>query len=411
MQGTPVTPWRRLPAVGTGQRIRVRVGDWPSGLYFAKLRTGRGVAFAPFVVAPRRLGTNRVAVVLPTRTWQAYNLRDDDEDGVADTWYARDDSDEARLGRPFLNAGVPPNFRKYDLGFLQWLHDTGRGVDVLAQEDLDETNGIRLARAYDLLVFPGHHEYVTKAEYDAVTGFRNRGGNLMFLSANNFFWRIDVSRGVMTRVARWRSLGRPEARLLGVQYIGNGHGIRGSWRVRKAAPKWLFADVRLGRGGAFSSGGIEVDAKAASSPPGTRIVAAIPNVLGRGKSAHMTFYETRRGAKVFSAGAFTLAGSMRQPAVQRLLTNLWERLARTVDTPSGLRPATVSHGRPAARERPARARGHASAVPRPSPRERVRARRGVAATQRDGARGERVARSARRRARGLRHATTEARAR
>jgi hypothetical protein len=49
-------------------------------------------------------------------------------------------------------------------------------------------------------------------------------------------------------------------------------------------------------------------------------------------TAHMTYYETPAGAKVFSAGAFTLAGSVRQPAVQRLLANLWERLAdeRTV---------------------------------------------------------------------------------
>jgi len=41
----------------------------------------------------------------------------------------------------------------------------------------------------------------------------------------------------------------------------------------------------------------------------------------------MTYYETKAGAKVFAAGAFTLAGSIRQPAVQRLLANLWERLA------------------------------------------------------------------------------------
>ena len=29
------------------------------------------------------------------------------------------------------------------------------------------------------------------AEYDLVEGFRDLGGNLMFLSANNFFWRVD----------------------------------------------------------------------------------------------------------------------------------------------------------------------------------------------------------------------------
>ncbi len=41
----------------------------------------------------------------------------------------------------------------------------------------------------------------------------------------------------------------------------------------------------------------------------------------------MTYYETTAGAKVFAAGAFTLAGSVRQPAVVRLLENLWARLA------------------------------------------------------------------------------------
>ena len=41
----------------------------------------------------------------------------------------------------------------------------------------------------------------------------------------------------------------------------------------------------------------------------------------------MTYYETTAGAKVFAAGAFTLAGGIRKPAVQRLLANLWKQLA------------------------------------------------------------------------------------
>lgn len=42
----------------------------------------------------------------------------------------------------------------------------------------------------------------------------------------------------------------------------------------------------------------------------------------------MTYYETDSGAKVFAAGAFSLAGSIRQPAVARLIANLWDRLSR-----------------------------------------------------------------------------------
>ncbi len=96
-----------------------------------------------------------------------------------------------RLGRPYLSRGVPHNFRRYDLPFLNWLARTGREVDMLAQSDLESASSARaLAAAYDLIVFPGHHEYVTAREYDLVEGYRNLGGNLLFLSANNFFWRV-----------------------------------------------------------------------------------------------------------------------------------------------------------------------------------------------------------------------------
>jgi hypothetical protein len=323
MEGVPMTAPLRV----TGSTLRIRVAaDWPSGLYFARLTAPGRVGYAPFVVAPRRLGEHPVAVVLPTRTWQAYNFRDDDGDGHGDTWYATYGHLQARLGRPFLNRGVPPHYRSYDLRFLRWLDRTGRNVDVLSQAELDGVSGAALARAYDLVVFPGHHEYVTRGEYDAVESYRDRGGKLIFLSANNFFWRIDLNGNTITRVRKWRELGRPEASLLGVQYIANDMGEhRGPWLVRRwAVGSWIFAGVKLRTQNAFSEAGIEIDAVAPSSPPGTRILAAIPNLLGPGRTAHMTYYETRAGAKVFSAGAFTLAGSMRQAAVQRLLANLWE---------------------------------------------------------------------------------------
>jgi hypothetical protein len=44
-------------------------------------------------------------------------------------------------------------------------------------------------------------------------------------------------------------------------------------------------------------------------------------------TADMTYYETKAGAKVFAAGAFTLAGGMRDnPRVQELVENLWTHL-------------------------------------------------------------------------------------
>ena len=165
-------------------------------------------------------------------TWQAYNLRDDDGDGKGDTWYANWRVHTARLGRPFLNRGVPYNFRRYDLPFLHWLAWTGRQVDYLSDGDLDSVqSGQALASAYDLIVFPGHHEYVTTHEYDLVQSYRDLGGNLAFLSANNFFWRVVRNGAVMEKTEQWRDDGRPEASLIGVEYRGNdeaGTGAPGS---------------------------------------------------------------------------------------------------------------------------------------------------------------------------------------
>lgn len=331
MNGVPVTAKIAVGASAGRRLLRLRIGQWPSGLYFARLRALDGrVGFAPFVVRPLQLGEHSVAVVLPTLTWQAYNVRDEDGDGVGDSWYARWRVKTVRLARPFLSRGVPYNFRRYDLPFLQWLARLGKSADVLAQSDLERSNARELVRRYRLIVFPGHHEYVTKREYDAVEGFRDRGGNLAFLSANNFFWRVDRRGGYSTKVRLWRKLGRPEAGLLGVQYLANGKAPREPWIVRPSrAGSWLFAGTGLGAGSRFGRGGVEIDATTVASPPGTEVVAEIPDHFGPGRTAQMTYYETGHGAKVFAAGAFYFTRLAHVDRVtSRILVNLWKRLAR-----------------------------------------------------------------------------------
>src|SRR5262249_18747333 len=162
--------------------------------------------------------------------------------------------------------------------------------------------GTALAAAYDLIVFPGHHEYVTGREFDAVEHFRDLGGNLAFLSANNFFRRVDVHGSRMHLIGLWRELGRPEAALLGVQYRGNDEGQhRAPWTIRKSkAAGWLFKDTDLRVGMQFGSGGIEIDKTAPSSPKNVQVVAEIPNLFGPGYTAQMSYYETARGARVFA---------------------------------------------------------------------------------------------------------------
>jgi hypothetical protein len=317
-----------------GRVLRVPVGrGWASGLYAARL-TGPGglVGFAPFVLRPARLGESRVAVVLPTNTWQAYNFLDVDYDGVGDTWYASPDVHTVDLLRPFADFGVPPHFGAYDSGFLWWLAHSGHRPDVLSDDDLEAVaSGDELARLYDLIVFPGHEEYVTPHVFDVVERYRDLGGNLAFLSANDFYYRVTREGHVLHGRVHWRDLGRPEAALIGVQYVdwNQDRYPNGPYVVvgRERAP-WLFRGTGLENGDRFGAYGIEIDARAAASPPGVRVLARIPDLFGPGESAEMTYYETPRGAKVFAAGTINFGGTAAFPVSGRMIANLWRRLSR-----------------------------------------------------------------------------------
>ena len=308
----------------------VRAGEWPSGLYFVRATSADGrVGYAPFIVRPRQLGTHRVAVVLATNTWAAYNFADTDGDGWGDSWYVTGKHRSVDLRRPFLDFGVPFRFHDWDLEFIAWLNRTGRAVDFLSDDDLDAVaNGDELARRYDLVVFPGHEEYVTSHEYDVIERYRNDGGNLAFLAANNLYRRVDRVGQKLVRRGLWRKLGRPESGIVGVQYVGSDHGQRqaGYTVTGAASAPWAFEGTGLADGGVFGRYGIEIDARTAASPRGIQVLAHIPDLLGPGRSAEMTYYETPSGAKVFAAGALNFGASLGRPEVDRLLANVWARL-------------------------------------------------------------------------------------
>jgi hypothetical protein len=231
------------------------------------------------------------------------------------------------LERPFLDFGVPFRFRDWDLDFIAWLNRTGKRVDFLTDDDLEALrSGDELASAYDLVVFPGHAEYVTQHEYDVVQRYRDDGGNLMFLSANNFFWQVRRDGQLLTKVAQWRHLGRPEAALVGVQFVAGDYGGHQAGYVVQGSP-WAFAGTGLQAGDRFGRYGYEIDARSPESPPGTQLLASIPNLMGTGRTAEMTYYETPGDAKVFAAGALNFAASIGDPAVAQLIENVWTRLS------------------------------------------------------------------------------------
>jgi len=179
-------------------------------------------------------------------------------------------------------------------------------------------------------VFPGHTEYVTGRVYDLVEGFRDKGGNLMFLAANNFFRKVTRKDQRQTLVDEWRDLGRPEAALLGNQYVASDRGQRRApfTVVGADVAPWAFDGTGLANGATFGLYGIEIDARSTASPTSTQVLASIPDLFGPGRTAEMTYYEHWSGAKVFSAGALDFGGQMLLwPQTERIVENVWNRLS------------------------------------------------------------------------------------
>ena len=245
------------------------------------------------------------------------------------------------LDRPYRDRGVPPRFKAYDRSILRWLLRTGKVPDMVADDDLEAFgSGDELRALYDLVVFPGHSEYMTGHAYDVVERFRDLGGRLIFLSANNFFWRVDKQGTKMTRVRLWRTEGRPEARLIGAQYRANDDGRRqGPYTVvaAEAAP-WLFDKTGLSTGSTFGETvggyGIEIDSATPDSPPGTVVLARVTDLFGPGLSGEMTYYETPAGARVFAAGTLDFGGSVTFWPMTRMLENLWQHMLQDLPAPA-----------------------------------------------------------------------------
>jgi hypothetical protein len=332
--GEPMTSPQKLRRPGSGPwLVPVPLGSsWPSGDYVARLTWGGHADYAPFILRPRSLGTSAVLVVEPTNTWQAYNVKD------GDSWYLSPAVHLIHLDRPYaatdvrggqVPAGLPEQFWRFDLGFLRWYWHSGYKADFVSDDDLERIASAGQLSHYRLIVFAGHEEYVSWHVYHLIDRYRAGGGNLAFLSANNFFYAVRPGHNTIWGRMRWRDVGRPEAALVGEQYDGWNLGRYPNLPyhvVDTAAAPWLFAGTNLHDGSKLGRYGIEIDEPTDASPPGAKVLAVIRNAFGPGHSAEMTIY--RRGrSTVFDAGALNFGASAHWPGVSQLVSNIWSHLS------------------------------------------------------------------------------------
>src|SRR5262249_47282592 len=132
---------------------------------------------------------------------------------------------------------------------VDWLRARDFRYDVATDEDLDR-DGLELVRPYNVVVTGSHPEYYSTRMLDALEGYVQGGGRLMYMGGNGFYWIISYhpekpylmevrgaeagSRAGQARPGEyfhstsgergglWRNRGRPPQRLVGVGFTAEG---------------------------------------------------------------------------------------------------------------------------------------------------------------------------------------------
>jgi N,N-dimethylformamidase len=403
-----------------------------SGVYAVRLRAGDVEDMIPFFVRPRRgQRTADVCVLMPTFTYIVYaniarDVTNDEYRARVLAWGARpwttDEHQDYGLStynfhhdgsgiayssrlRPILN--LRSSFLAYvdprgsgvrhlpaDLYLLDWLEQMGHRYDVVTDEDL-HAEGLQLLAPYKVVLTPTHPEYHSRETWDALAAYLERGGRLMYLGGNGFYWRVaahpalpgalEVRRaegGIRAWAAEpgeyfmsldgqygglWRRNGRPPQKLAGVGFTSQGP-FEGSYYRRLPASRdprasWIFdgvldeilGDFGLSGGGAA---GFELDRAdfRLGTPPHALVLASsekhdltkfvlVPeDVLSHVWTwpgdppdklirADMVYFETPNGGAVFSVGSITFCGSLSHDGYRSNISRILDNVLRRFAAP------------------------------------------------------------------------------
>ena len=378
--------------------------DLPSGLYAFRLvadvadvaagAAGAGApVFASFVVSAAGAPRARIAVWLPTFSWLAYSnavesMRGPEVSDAPHPAETRLDALHPAHGRSLYERhadgqgviwvgerrplwSASPGHRPWqlvaDTWLLDWLEREGTPFDVITDHDVHR-DGEAALDPY-AVVLTGHHpEYVSTPVWDALWRWLHRGGRLMYLGGNGYYWRTAVDAGAgLIEVRRaedgtrphvgapgeshcaltgeygglWRRLGRAPQRLVGVGMAAQGfdHGAPYRRWTDADAPEVAFVLAGVdgdtfGASGCWSgaASGWEIDRSDTElgTPPGTwwlaRSAGHAPSML-RTKEELLSYVPPFRDAKarsdivvapvgdgdVFAVGSMTWIGALRDP--------------------------------------------------------------------------------------------------
>jgi N,N-dimethylformamidase len=256
-----------------------------------------------------------------------------------------------------------------DTHLFGWLAHHGVDYDVITDEDLHH-EGYELLKDYRVVMTGSHPEYHSTQMWDAMKAWLDRGGRLMYMGGNGWYWRIafhdDLPGVIEVRRAEdgirsweaepgeyyhsfngeygglWRRCGRPPNMMAGIGFVAQGFNVSSYYRrapdadnprvsfIFDGVPDEIIGDFGLIGGGAA---GIELDCinRLLGSPPNIlrlasseghgalmllvneEFTATQPNLGGDQNErvrADLTFAETPSGGAIFATGSIAWIGSL-----------------------------------------------------------------------------------------------------
>lgn len=270
--------------------------------------------------------------------------------------------------RPLVN--LRPESRMWsfnaDTAITAWLERVAPGFDTVTDHGL-HARGVAALEGARVVVTGTHPEYVSDEMLDALEAFLARGGRLIYMGGNGFYWRTALSphfpAAVEIRRAEdgtrawieepgeyhhefdgrlgglWRRCGRPPNRLVGVGFAAQGFITGAPYHRAPGAddPRAHFilegVEVNVigahgARGGGAASEEIDRWDPLLGSPPHALVIASskghgpdmlkvkeefhatMPVLQDADTRADLTFFETRAGGAVFSTGSIGWAGAL-----------------------------------------------------------------------------------------------------
>jgi hypothetical protein len=307
--------------------------NWSSGVYSLRLTAPSGLTNdVVFFVRPATPAA-KVAVMLPTNTYNAYNFWD------GHNQYSVGEAGEQRTVtflRPSTTTGIEAPGRishtlYHDLFLLNWLDAQGVAYDTYIDSDLDADDS--WLGNYQALLLGSHPEYWSATMRQNVVNYLDAGGHLICTGGNAFYEEISFVNGGTAALHRdsqglhnyFSGLGLPSSQIIGS--VWNRASYMDFYPYQVLTDHALLAGTGLSVGDTFGSvayngaaSGWEVDWLANNPvPSGATQIASGTNPNG---GAAMMFLPRNNGGWVFGVSSISFNGALaNDPAVSTILSN------------------------------------------------------------------------------------------